>query len=255
MSHCAACHALISSPQTPVCGVCRVTAYCGDACADAHWAVHHLGVHCQNDKDDIVNLVLPHVWVGGIEALADAKFMERISAVVSAVPVEDAAEEARMRAGRDEEHHIFVPIHDSPDAPIEEYWDRAAAFIDKHVRKGKDVLVHCHAGMSRSVTLVIHYMMRYLGYASADEALETIKRKRCIAHPNKGFMKKLKEIPLPAPLVGDKFGEVMGEFYAHRLHSGSTRGRLVTDPRQAKAIAYSESRQRGGRRGNRRGKH
>jgi len=45
-----------------------------------------------------------------------------------------------------------------------------------------------------------------------------------------------------------KFARVMGEFKHHKLHSGSKHGKVVTDPHQAVAIAYSEQRRANHRR-------
>ena len=44
---------------------------------------------------------------------------------------------------------------------------------------------------------------------------------------------------------GSKFGKVMSEFKAGTLHSGSKKGAEVTNPKQAVAIALSESRKAG----------
>jgi len=41
---------------------------------------------------------------------------------------------------------------------------------------------------------------------------------------------------------GGKFKKVMNEFSHHTLHSGSKTGPVVTNPKQAVAIAYSEER-------------
>lgn len=43
----------------------------------------------------------------------------------------------------------------------------------------------------------------------------------------------------------NKVAIVMREFREHKLHSGSRNGPLVTDPRQARAIALSEQRRYG----------
>ena len=43
---------------------------------------------------------------------------------------------------------------------------------------------------------------------------------------------------------GGKYGKVMREFYNGKLHSGSKKGPVVTDPRQAKAIAYAEQKRK-----------
>ena len=42
-----------------------------------------------------------------------------------------------------------------------------------------------------------------------------------------------------------KVGKVMGEFKEGALHSGSKKGPVVTNPKQAKAIALSEAREAG----------
>lgn len=39
-----------------------------------------------------------------------------------------------------------------------------------------------------------------------------------------------------------KFKKVMKEFSEGKLHSGSKKGAVVTNPKQAKAIAFSEER-------------
>lgn len=42
-----------------------------------------------------------------------------------------------------------------------------------------------------------------------------------------------------------KIGTVMKEAYSGKLHSGSKKGPIVTDPKQAKAIALSSARKEG----------
>ncbi len=181
---------------TSTCGGCELRVYCGDACADADWASHYLGTHCPQG-DHVADLVLTRrkisegdIYVGGIESLSDETLMHDIGAVVSCL-VADATEEALMERKLAGRPHFEVPVWDNPDAPIEKYWPDAARFIDEHVRMGHSVLVHCHAGRSRSVSTVIYYMMRYRGYASADIALKYIQRARPMAGPNEGFMSKL----------------------------------------------------------------
>ncbi len=46
---------------------------------------------------------------------------------------------------------------------------------------------------------------------------------------------------------GAKVRKVMHEFKEHKLHSGSKKGPIVTNPAQAVAIAISEAQRRGGR--------
>ncbi len=52
------------------------------------------------------------------------------------------------------------------------------------------ILVHCHAGVSRSVSTVIYFLMREFDL-SFQEALIYVQSKRSIANPNGGFKRQL----------------------------------------------------------------
>jgi len=56
-------------------------------------------------------------------------------------------------------------------------FDDAVEFIDDIVRSGEKILVHCHAGRSRSVCMVARYLMTRKGM-SRDRALSAISEKR-----------------------------------------------------------------------------
>ncbi len=55
--------------------------------------------------------------------------------------------------------------------------------------KKSKVLVHCKAGMSRSVSVVLAYLMRMHGW-SLERAVQEVSPRRCI-HPNPGFVRQL----------------------------------------------------------------
>jgi len=58
-------------------------------------------------------------------------------------------------------------------------------------RRGK-VLVHCQAGISRSATICIAYLM-FDKNITADEAFDFLKAKRSVVSPNLSFMRQLME--------------------------------------------------------------
>ena len=69
-----------------------------------------------------------------------------------------------------------VPLQDGPgnrSGDLEE----ALRFLDDAVRAGERVLVHCHAGRSRSVVVVARHLMRSRGI-TPQAALELIASKR-----------------------------------------------------------------------------
>ena len=54
------------------------------------------------------------------------------------------------------------------------------------MEQGVTVLVHCFAGVSRSTTIVLAYMMQELGFTLADSLLH-VKKQRYFINPNDGF--------------------------------------------------------------------
>lgn len=52
-------------------------------------------------------------------------------------------------------------------------------------------MVHCLAGVSRSVSLVLSYFIKHKSY-TYEEAFNLVKSKRRIIYPNDGFISQLK---------------------------------------------------------------
>jgi hypothetical protein len=63
-------------------------------------------------------------------------------------------------------------------------------FINQAVINNKNILVHCMAGVSRSVSVVIYYLMKKHTISYKD-ALGIIKQKRKIVNPNDSFRLQL----------------------------------------------------------------
>lgn len=86
----------------------------------------------------------------------------------------------------------YISIDDCPMANMMIHFDEAHEFI-----KQDTTVVHCFAGISRSATIVISYLMKHYGM-SLSEALQYCREKRCIVCPNEGFLQQL-----------EKYGEIL----------------------------------------------
>lgn len=73
---------------------------------------------------------------------------------------------------------------------LDEYLDDATYFIAAHLKRGC-VLVHCGAGKSRSVAVVVAYLCRYAGMGYS-EALALVKAQRPGAAPCDAFATAVK---------------------------------------------------------------
>lgn len=90
-----------------------------------------------------------------------------------------------------------IEINDLPSVAINPFFADSFQFIDSvlndaEATKQSKLLVHCHAGVSRSASFIIAYLMQKRIYVTYDEAYEHLKRIRPIVQPNRGFVKQLK---------------------------------------------------------------
>ena len=88
---------------------------------------------------------------------------------------------------------LVVDINDEPRqaATLQRQLPRVYAFIETNIKSGRNVCVNCQAGISRSATVVIGYLMHTKGI-SFDAAYNIVRKRRPIINPNKGFVNMLK---------------------------------------------------------------
>jgi len=91
---------------------------------------------------------------------------------------------------KDRLEHLCIPVEDKDTANIMRYFDTAAAFIEKYVSRNESVLVHCQAGVSRSPTIILAYLMKCHGM-NLKEAFTHFKTRRPYIFPNIGFWRQL----------------------------------------------------------------
>lgn len=94
-----------------------------------------------------------------------------------------------------------LQILDLPDTDITSYMEECSSFIDQARDKDGVVLVHCNAGVSRSSSIVIGYLM-LREKLPFQEAYSQVKTARPSVRPNPGFYQQLQ---LYKPSAADVF--------------------------------------------------
>jgi protein-tyrosine phosphatase len=84
-------------------------------------------------------------------------------------------------------YHI-VEIEDHPNENILNHLSKCLKFI----QSAKKVYVHCWAGVSRSASIVIAYLI-WSKKTSFEQAFEEVQFKRECINPNEGFIDQLKQ--------------------------------------------------------------
>ena len=79
---------------------------------------------------------------------------------------------------------------DDPNYNIRQHFEEGIAFIDECVASNGKIFVHCKGGKSRSVSIVIAYLM-YRYHLSFPEAYSYVFSKRPVIKLNLGFIQQL----------------------------------------------------------------
>ena len=88
--------------------------------------------------------------------------------------------------------YMHVSVKDAPEQNISSWFERCIRFIRTALSGPGAVLVHCHAGISRSATVIIAYLMnsRSMSYPLAVGLVHTV---RPTINPNFGFVQQLQD--------------------------------------------------------------
>ena len=88
-------------------------------------------------------------------------------------------------------HYLTLNIRDNVSENIECIFYKCINYIDEAKEKNGRILIHCYKGVSRSVSVLISYLI-YLYKWTYDKAFDFVQLKRPVANPNIGFYLQLK---------------------------------------------------------------
>lgn len=88
--------------------------------------------------------------------------------------------------------YMNIPVNDNDSANISSWFNEAIGFIDNARDNDGKVLIHCQAGVSRSATVCIAYIMFKNGM-NLEDAFDYVRSRRGVISPNLNFMQQLKE--------------------------------------------------------------
>ncbi len=113
--------------------------------------------------------ITEHIAIGNFHDARDPELGQHVDAVLC-LKDECCDEEG------DHPMVLNIPLEDG-HGNTKQSLDEAMFFIHDTVSNSEKILVHCHAGRSRSVCVVAAYLVKFSGY-SRNEALALIKSKR-----------------------------------------------------------------------------
>jgi protein-tyrosine phosphatase len=88
--------------------------------------------------------------------------------------------------------YAHIPFHDGEEIPEEAFW-ACMNFLYNRYLQGDNVLIHCAAGISRSITIAASFM-HYAHIMQFADALECIKIQRPVANPAIAVLRSAKQL-------------------------------------------------------------
>ncbi|PVV04312.1 hypothetical protein BB560_001184, partial [Smittium megazygosporum] len=86
--------------------------------------------------------------------------------------------------------YTIIPALDLPTTNLIQYFDQTNKIISESIKNKENILIHCAAGQSRSVTILAAFLMKSRGLSRVD-ALNFIRASRPQIKPNDGFIAQL----------------------------------------------------------------
>jgi predicted protein tyrosine phosphatase len=137
-----------------------------------------------------VDRITDQIWLGSLQAAENADWLgqEKITHIISLL-----SEQTHRNI---DPHHkclekFGVNIHDTPSSKMYDYFDTYSNIVKRILTNPKaQILIHCHAGISRSPTLLIAILAKLRGLPVVV-GWDFVKRVRCCIKPNEGFKDQL----------------------------------------------------------------
>ncbi len=140
----------------------------------------------QIKKEGYVSQILPRLYLGDIETSQDESLLRSLN-IRHIINLSNEPCYIKWDGIRYED----IPIDDDKTVNLSVYFEKTAQMISDCRQRGENVLVHCVCGVSRSVSMILNYLMTE-GYSLKDaySHLREIRTKQYVL-PNIGFFKQL----------------------------------------------------------------
>lgn len=133
--------------------------------------------------------ILPHLYLGCAKDSTNLDILEEfgIKYILNVTP-----NLPNLFENAGEFRYKQIPISDHWSQNLSQFFPDAISFIDEARGKRCGVLVHCLAGISRSVTVTVAYLMQSL-HLSMNDAYDIVRMKKSNISPNFNFLGQLKD--------------------------------------------------------------
>eukprot|EP01137_Pigoraptor_chileana_P008081 Opistho-2@54443 len=142
-----------------------------------------------SDYEGTATEIFPWLYLG---AAYDAHSLDWLSTTGVDCVLNMAAGQVQTGTGYypSDMEYLEFDVVDGEDCDISAHFDAALSFLASAKSSNRRAFVHCVAGVSRSATVVLAYLVKHEGMA-LHEAVRYLAQRRPIICPNDGFLYQL----------------------------------------------------------------
>lgn len=147
---------------------------------------HKIGYVVDSKPDSIPAKIIEYVYLGSQDC-CEYNVLEKYNIqYVLSIGIEAPVKYSNVT-------YKFVECLDLPEYDLQCCLRECIPFIEYAVNQSCNILIHCNAGVSRSSSVVIAYLMLLKNY-DYIESYNIVKSKRSCIKPNSGFEKQLRSL-------------------------------------------------------------
>ena len=129
------------------------------------------------------------LWLGDRGVYDKHQEYKRFQTIVT-ILVDEEVERYNIRQYTEPRNWLHIDLEDDECIDISQHFLQVINHVEAARKRGDCVLIHCAAGVSRSVTIMAAYLM-WKHQWTRDQALDYIRERRNQIRPNDGFLQQL----------------------------------------------------------------
>lgn len=132
--------------------------------------------------------VTPNLYIGSYEEASDLEWLKKrgITRIVN-------MSEEHPNYFPNNFHYYRADAYDHPSQSLLRIFQEGYKFMIRGSMNGGTILVHCHAGISRSSSMIIYYLMKTYKWPLVS-TISYLRKLHPRTNPNPGFLSQLKSV-------------------------------------------------------------
>ena len=214
---------------------------------------HEIREWTRNDTTEMTRIVHPDltgpgsIFIGGMNHALNETILEEnnIQAVISIHPKDSLAWDKNditsglqrfFTGGSVVKYPLIIPLEDNANSDLISCFDETNAFIEKHTVEGRNILIHCKSGRSRSVAVLIAFLQQKFYNEKAIASLEEKEALKQMRLHREDVTEAIRKQRLPVVIIMERFAELLELYDLQLIGAPADKGEVSPATEPVKAV-------------------